>query len=83
MPNLVDVLSDTTLYSAWIKVLENQGCAGIDGISLDDFSNGLWIKLEALAQEVQNNKYRAKALCKSRDRQAFGWYANLSYSCHT
>ncbi len=41
MPGLVDVLSDTNLYNAWIKVRENQGCAGIDGVSLDDFSNGL------------------------------------------
>ena len=64
MPSLVDVLSDTTLYNAWIKVLENQGCAGIDDVSLDDFSNQLWSNLEALTNEVQNNKYRAKPLLR-------------------
>ncbi|MFW5443047.1 MAG: group II intron reverse transcriptase/maturase [Methylococcaceae bacterium] len=62
MVSLIDVLSETTLYCAWIKVYENQGCAGIDGISLDDFSEGLWNKLEILANEVRNNTYRPKPL---------------------
>ena len=35
---LSEILSDTNLYNAWLKVQENQGCAGIDGVSLVDFS---------------------------------------------
>lgn len=64
MPNLNDVLSDINLYNAWIKVRENQGCAGIDGISIDTFCNGLWDKLEALANQVRCKSYRPKPLLR-------------------
>lgn len=64
MSGLIDILSDTNLYNAWIKVHENQGCAGIDGITLDDFANGLWDNLETLANEVRYNTYQPKSLLK-------------------
>ena len=64
MPNLTDVLSDTNLYNAWIKVQVNQGCAGIDGVSLTDFAAKLWLNLETLAQEVKYNRYHPKPLLR-------------------
>lgn len=64
MPGLVDVLADTTLYTAWSKVLENQGCAGIDGVGLPDFGKDLWGNLEALATEVRCHRYRPKPLLR-------------------
>lgn len=63
--NLINqILTDTNLYNAWIKVQENQGCAGIDGVSLTDFANKLWLNLETLAQEVKYNQYHPKPLLR-------------------
>jgi retron-type reverse transcriptase len=81
MPGLADVLSETTLYNAWIKVRENQGCGGIDGISLDDFGNGLWGRLETLVNEVQYNTYRPKALLKVEIDKKSGGTRALAIPC--
>ena len=62
MPSLNDILTDTNLYNAWIKVHDNQGCAGVDGVRLTDFSKQLWLNLQTLSQEVQYGSYRPKPL---------------------
>lgn len=64
MPKLTDILFDTNLYNAWIKVQENAGCAGIDNVKLTDFSSSLWRNLETLAQEVRHGSYRPKPLLR-------------------
>ncbi len=81
MPGLIDVLSDTNLYNAWIKVRENQGCAGIDGVSLDDYSNGLWNKLETLANEVRYNTYQPKPLLRVEIDKKSGGMRVLAIPC--
>lgn len=64
MPAITDVTSRTQLYAAWQKVLENQGCAGIDGVSLDKFSSDLWNNLDVLAKEVNYGTYRPRPLLR-------------------
>lgn len=81
MPNLDDVLSDVNLYNAWIKVRENQGCGGIDGVSLEDFSNGLWNRLETLANEVKYNTYQPKPLLSVKIDKKSGGTRRLAIPC--
>ena len=56
--NLDEVLARGNLYAAWSKVLENKGCAGVDGQSLSDFERNLEKNLAVLRQEVRNKTYR-------------------------
>ena len=60
--NLNAVLDINNLLAAWEKVKENQGCGGIDHISLDDFEWDLQDKLETLKNEVHYGTYRPMPL---------------------
>ena len=81
MPSLVDVLSDTTLYNAWLKVLDNQGCAGIDGVNLGGFAKHLWRNLETLANEVRYHTYQPKPLLKVEIEKKSGGIRALAIPC--
>ncbi|MCK4841325.1 MAG: group II intron reverse transcriptase/maturase [Methylococcales bacterium] len=81
MPDLNEVLSDTNLYNAWLKVNENQGCAGIDGINLSDFSKNLWINLETLANEVKYSSYLPKPLLRVDIDKNSGGLRALAIPC--
>ena len=58
------VISDTNLLQAWYKVKANQGCAGIDWVSLEDFERNLFSKLALLKDEVHYGTYRPKPLLR-------------------
>ena len=75
---LSDILSDTNLYNAWLKVQGNQGCAGIDGVSLDDFSKQLWVHLETLTRDVRHNNYHPKPLLRVEIDKPSGGTRTLS-----
>ncbi|MEE9356406.1 MAG: group II intron reverse transcriptase/maturase [Methylococcaceae bacterium] len=66
------------LHTAWLKVLENQGCAGIDGISLDDFATHVQANLETLSNEVQYNTYRPCPLLRVEIDKKSGGIRHLS-----
>ena len=40
-PRLGQVLADLNLLEAWGTVQENQGCAGADGETIEDFARNL------------------------------------------
>ncbi|MGR9108437.1 MAG: CRISPR-associated endonuclease Cas1 [Gammaproteobacteria bacterium] len=63
-PRIDQVLAEGNLFEAWLKVLENQGCAGSDGESLADFGNALSRNLATLESEVRYGTYRPKALLR-------------------
>ena len=55
---LEDVLHGGNLYAAWSRVRENQGCAGVDRQTIEDFEDDLQPNLEKLRQEVLAASYR-------------------------
>ncbi|POZ50612.1 reverse transcriptase domain-containing protein [Methylovulum psychrotolerans] len=61
---LADALTDFVLRQAWAKVYENQGCAGVDGQSLADFSQALPAQLDTLRDEVLYGTYRPRPLLR-------------------
>ncbi|MBM9521278.1 group II intron reverse transcriptase/maturase, partial [Desulforhopalus vacuolatus] len=56
--SLTQVLSDANLLQAWYKVKSNQGCAGTDGVTLEDFERNLFSKLALIKDEVVYETYR-------------------------
>ncbi|NOS89054.1 MAG: group II intron reverse transcriptase/maturase [Methylococcaceae bacterium] len=58
------VLTDLNLQLAWSKVYENQGCAGTDGQTLEDFAEHLYARLDALRNEVRNQTYQPLPLLR-------------------
>lgn len=61
---LSDVLSAANLYQAWSKVCENQGCAGADGQTLEDFARDLPANLDALRDAAVYGAYRPLPLLR-------------------
>lgn len=46
-----------TLRSAWQRVLENKGCRGCDGITIEDFSKSLDNNLKELSEDLVSHRY--------------------------
>jgi len=63
-PQLADVLADTNLFEAWAKVRANQGCAGIDGETIEDFQRDLTRNFATLRNEVHYSTYRPMPLLR-------------------
>lgn len=55
-------LSD--LHSAWQRVRENQGCAGVDGVTLQQFAQRLDHHLQTLLTETRDGAYRPLPLLR-------------------
>ena len=73
MSSITGAISHAQLKTAWFKVLENQGCAGIDGVNLNDFAADLQTNLETLANEVNYGTYRPHPLLRvDIDKKAGG-----------
>ncbi len=52
------------LWRAWERVQENSGCAGADGVSVDQFAKKAQHSIPALIERVQGGVYRAFPLLK-------------------
>lgn len=61
---LSDVLTDANFFEAWAKVCANQGCAGIDGVSITDFQRDLLRNFTTLRNEVNYDTYRPSSLMR-------------------
>ena len=61
---LSDALTDFNLHRAWSKVYENQGCAGVDHQTLENFAEHLNRHLETLRNEVLYQTYRPLPLLR-------------------
>jgi group II intron reverse transcriptase/maturase len=46
------------LHAAWQRVRENRGCAGVDGVTIEDFTSGLPYELSRLHGELADGRYR-------------------------
>jgi len=46
------------LYSAWVRVEESDGCAGIDGVTLERFAENPDAELARLGRELAEESYR-------------------------
>ena len=60
----VNLLDPQVLRRAFVRVRENRGCAGADGVSLQDFQQNLDVRLEELRREVGEESYFAWPLRK-------------------
>lgn len=58
------VLTDENLQTAWKRVRDNRGCAGVDGQTLEDFGSGLLYELQRLREELAAGKYRPLPLLR-------------------
>ncbi len=58
-----DLTSDD-LWDAWLRVQENEGCAGADGVTIDWFAENASRRLARLLESVEKDAYRALPLLK-------------------
>jgi len=56
------VYAEENLYWAWVHVAQNQGAAGVDRVSIDDFAKQLASTLKRLTQTLQEGTYRPQAV---------------------
>jgi RNA-directed DNA polymerase len=56
-PKLSDLISMETLFSAWERVRENHGCAGVDRVTIPQFQTALETNLRRLAYEIETDIY--------------------------
>ena len=57
-------LSIADLHSAWERVHENAGCAGVDGVTVEGYEKQAATGLPELLQQAQRGEYRALPLRK-------------------
>jgi len=55
-------LTDDHLFSAWNKVRDNAGSAGVDGVTIHQFGEKLFARLVTLRNEVEQKEYQPAAL---------------------
>ncbi len=77
-PKIGQVIAEGNLFEAWLKVLENKGCAGTDGETLEDFGKALKQHLSTLRNEVEYQTYRPRALLRIMADKASGDQRPLS-----
>jgi len=53
-----------SLSSAFLQVKENQGCAGVDGVTIEEFENDLPKNLSMLENELRRKQYAPLPLLK-------------------
>jgi len=55
----VSVTSHEALQQAWYKVLANEGCAGGDGVTLQEFQGNMFANVVQLRAELLGGTYRS------------------------
>lgn len=58
------VIEEENILEAWRRVRDNHGCAGVDGVTLEDFESGLQFELERLRDELATGVYRPLPLLR-------------------
>jgi len=59
---LPQVYDQENLEEAWLRVLENEGCAGIDRVTIRKYGEALKKNLEELERELKEGNYRPQAV---------------------
>ena len=52
------VMARQNLYFSTLKVVRKDGAAGVDRQTVEDFSEGRWLELDRLQQELKDESYR-------------------------
>jgi len=78
---LPQVVTQSNLYSAWERVLENHGCAGVDGVTIKGFHGSLESNLLCLALELNEGSYCPLPLMKIQVAKPNGEARALSIPC--
>lgn len=52
------------LEAAWRRVKDNQGCAGVDRVTIEEFESGLLYELPRLQRELADGRYRPLPLLR-------------------
>jgi RNA-directed DNA polymerase len=61
--SLIDkVYSPANLFASYAKVAANGGAAGVDHVTVEDFTRGLTRNLEKLASQLRDGSYRPQAV---------------------
>lgn len=63
-PMLTNAIGGATFSSAFERVKENHGCAGVDGMTIKEFETSLGHNLQQLREEVLDQKYKPLPLLK-------------------
>jgi len=77
-PTIHHVLEHANLISAWEKVRANKGCAGTDGITIEEFESRLEDNLNQLKREVLDRSYRPRPLLRIDIPKKDGKFRSLS-----
>jgi hypothetical protein len=73
-------ITQDDLWSAWQRVQENEGCAGSDGVTVEQFSRHAPRHLARLLERVAQHRYRPFPLLKIVVGKALRlrWSANVA-----
>lgn len=71
-------LAWSNLFEAWLKVRGNRGCAGVDGVTLDELERDLNSRLVALQKAVLSGEYRPQPLLACEIEQSEGKLRRLA-----
>ncbi|MDD2466495.1 MAG: group II intron reverse transcriptase/maturase [Desulfobulbus sp.] len=63
--SIEQIVCQENFYAAWLRVRENQGCAGVDRQTVDDFASELEHNLAALSHEILSNSYHPLPLLRA------------------
>ena len=77
-PTIHHVLEHANLISAWEKVRANKGCAGTDGVTIEEFGARLEDNLNQLKREVLDRSYRPRPLLRIDIPKKDGKFRSLS-----
>ncbi len=56
------VYKPDNLYSAYREVAANKGAPGVDNITIEDFTAGLWRNVNKLEQQLRDGSYRPQSI---------------------
>jgi group II intron reverse transcriptase/maturase len=59
-----EIVDAAHLEAAWRRVRENQGCAGVDGVTIEEFESGVLYELARLHRELTDGSYRPLPLLR-------------------
>lgn len=58
MELLEKVLEDKNLFEAYKQVYKNKGTCGIDGVTVDELGNYMYLHKEKIKEQIRNRKYK-------------------------
>ncbi|HJF39349.1 MAG TPA: group II intron reverse transcriptase/maturase [[Clostridium] spiroforme] len=58
MELLEKVLDDKNLYKAYKQVYKNKGASGIDGVTVDELGQYMYLHKEEIKEQIRNRKYQ-------------------------